>query len=100
MTSLLKSYRYAMENFGSALIAMSIQRYEQKRLEGWDEEDASNYAYTALVDDCILNANEKRVMEFFDEMPPSQRTELEVLWLRALQRAASAAERQRDENLE
>ena len=100
VTSLLKSYRYAMENFGSALIAMTIQRYEQKRLEGWDEETASNHAYTALMDDCILNANEKRVMEFFDEMPPSQRTELEVLWLRALQRAASNAEDRRDEGLE
>ena len=100
VTSLLKSYRYAMENFGSAMIAMTIQRYEELRLEGWAEEEASNAAYTALIDDCLLNANEKRVMEFFDEMPPSQRTELEVLWLRALQRAASHAERQRDEGLE
>ena len=99
VTSLLKSYRYANQNFGSAIAAMSLKRYVESRHQGMSDHEASDYVYCCLMDDFVNNANEKRVMEFFDEMPPSWRTELEVLWLKAVQGAASNQERERDEGL-
>ena len=68
-------------------------------LEGMSDMEASDYVYCCLMDDFVNNANEQRVNEFFDEMPPSWRTELEVLWLKAVQGAASNQERERDEGL-
>ena len=100
VTALLKSYRYANQNFGSAVVAMTLKRYMEKRHQGHDHEDASDYVYCRLMDDFVNNANEKRVMEFFDEMPPSWRTELEVLWLQAVQGAASNEEKERDNGLD
>lgn len=100
VTSLLKSYRYANENFGSSVVAMTLKRYVEARHRGWNHEESSEYVYCRLMDDFVNNANEKRVMEFFDEMPPSWRTELEVLWLKAVQGAASNEEAERDERLE
>ena len=100
VTSLLKSYRYARSNFGSAVTTMTLKRIHEKRLEGWNEHDASEWAYMCLFDDFCLGANEKRVMEFIDEMPPSYRREMELLWLAALQTSASNEERERDEELE
>ena len=99
VTSLLKSYRYANKNFGSAITAMSLKRYVESRHNGMSDMEASDYVYCCLMDDFVNNANEQRVMEFFDEMPPSWRTELEVLWLKAVQGAASNQERERDEGL-
>lgn len=99
VTSLLKSYRYANKNFGSAITAMSLKRYMESRHKGLSDEEAGEYVYCCLMDDFVNNANEQRVMEFFDEMPPSWRTELEVLWLKAVQGAASNQERDRDEGL-
>ena len=99
VTSLLKSYRYATQNFGSSIAAMSITRYTEKRREGMSHDEASEYVYCRLMDDFVNGANEKRVMEFFDEFPPSWRDELEVLWLKAVQGAASNEERERDERL-
>ena len=100
VTSMLKSYRYATQNFGAAISAMTIKRYMEQRHLGLGHEDASEYVYCRLMDDCILEANEDRVKEFFAELPPSWQDELEVLWLRALQGAASNAERERDAGLE
>ena len=100
VTSLLKSYRYARSNFGSAVAAMTIKRIHEKRLEGWDHYAACDWAYKTLFDDFCLGANEKRVMEFIDELPPSYRREMEVLWLAANQTSASNQERERDDELE
>lgn len=100
VTSLIKSYRYATQNFGAAISSMSIKRYLEQRHQGLSHEDASEYVYCRLMDDFVLEANEDRVKEFFAELPPSWQDELEVLWLRALQGAASNAERERDAGLD
>lgn len=100
VTALLKSYRYANENFGSAVVAMTLKRYIEMRHKGHSDADACDYVYVRLMDDFVNNANEKRVMEFFDEMPPSWRTELEVLWLKTVQGSASNEEMERDGGLE
>ena len=79
---------------------MSIKRYLEQRHQGLTHEDASEYVYCHLMDDFVLEANEDRVKEFFAELPPSWQDELEVLWLGALQGAASNHERERDDGLE
>ena len=100
VTSLLKSYRYANQNFGSAMVVQTLSRIHQARLDGLDHHDACDEAIKHLFDDCVNNASEKRVMEFLDEFPPSWRGDLEVLWLAAVQTSASNEERVRDEALE
>ena len=100
VTSLLKSYRYANQNFGAAVAVASIKRYIESRHQGLDNEDARHAMYTRLMDDFVINANEDRVQEFIDELPPSYRTEAEVLWLAALTTAASNQEKERDNELE
>ena len=100
VTSMLKSYRYAMSNFGAAMVAMTLKRYAELRRQGMDHDDAQDYVYCRLMDDAILEANEDKVREFFAELPPSWQDELEVLWLGALQGAASNHERERDDGLE
>lgn len=97
VTSLIKSYRYANQNFGSAVTVKTLQRIHENRKKGWDHVDACDDAYKHLFDDFVNSANEKRVMEFIEEMPPSQRTEMELLWLAAVQTSASNEERERDE---
>ena len=100
VTSLLKSYRYANQNFGSAVAVQTISRIHQNRLDGMDHHDACDEAIKHLFDDFVNNASEKRVMEFLDEFPPSWRQDLEILWLAAVQTSASNEERVRDEGLE
>ena len=100
VTSLIKSYRYARQNFGSAVAVKTLQRIDEKRQEGWDHHSACDHAYKHLFDDFVNSANEKRVMEFIEEMPPSKRTEMELLWLAAVQTSASNEERERDEQLD
>ena len=97
---MIKSYRYARQNFGSAVAVKTLQRINEKRQDGWDHHSACDHAYKHLFDDFVNSANEKRVMEFIEEMPPSQRTEMELLWLAAVQTSASNEERERDEQLE
>ena len=100
VTSLLKSYRYARTNFGSACTVKTLQRIDEKRRQGWAHSEACDHAYKHLFDDFVNSANEKRVLEFIEEMPPSQRLEMEALWLAAVQTSASNEERERDEQLE
>ena len=100
VTSLLKSYRYATQNFGAAIAVESIRRYIEMRHAGEHLEDAREAMYCRLMDDFVLAANEDRVMEFIHEMPPSWRTEAEVLWLDAVRTAGSNTERHRDNGLE
>ena len=100
VTSLLKSYRYATQNFGAAVAVESIRRYIEQRHQGETLEDARHAVYCRLMDDFVLAANEDRVMDFIHELPPSWRTEAEVLWLDAISTAASNQERHRDEGLE
>jgi hypothetical protein len=100
VTSLLKSYRYANQNFGAAIAVESIRRYIEMRHAGEMLEDAREAMYCRLMDDFVLAANEDRVNDFIAELPPSYRTEAEILWMDALRTAASNQENHRDEELE
>ena len=100
VTSLLKSYRYATQNFGSAVAMTSIQRYMELRHQGLDMEEARHIMYTRLMDDFVRDASDKRCQEFMDEMPPSWRFEVELLYEEAKRIAASNDEVERDEGLE
>lgn len=100
VTSLLKSYRYANQNFGAAVAALTVQRVVDLEHEGWDVRSATEEAYKALVDDFVNAANEDRVKEFFDEMKPSRREDYERYWMSLLRTSASNEERVRDESLE
>jgi hypothetical protein len=97
VSSLLKSYRYANDNFGAALSVMCAQRYLANRKAGMDEEEAARDAYIQGMDDATLGANEDRVREFCGELPPDERDEVFAQWMKMNQVAASNAERVRDE---
>lgn len=100
VTSLLKSYRYANQNFGAAVAATCIQRIDDLEREGWAPWEAAEEAYKSILDDFVNHANEDRVKEFFDELPPSRRNDYERHWIEFVRTAASNEERLRDEGLE
>ena len=96
VSSLLKSYRYANDNFGSALSLMNAQRYLANRTAGMGEEEAAKEAALQGLDEAYLGANEDRVREFVNELPPSERDGVMRQWLNGLRTAASNNERARD----
>lgn len=100
VTSLLKSYRYANENFGAAVAATCIQRIVDLEKQGYSAWEASEEAYKSILDDFVNHANEDRVKEFFDELKPSLRNDYERCWIEFVRTAASNEERVRDERLE
>ena len=96
VTSLLKSYRYAKSNFGSAVSVM-VLKYLQEYIEaGMTPTEAARNAYVTVVDDFALSANEQRVMDFIGELAPSQRDPVRAAWFQLVSRAASNVERERD----
>jgi hypothetical protein len=97
VSSLLKSYRYANDNFGAALSVMAVSRMVASQRAGKTPEEASEDAYIHAMDDAVLGANEDRVREFCAELPPSERDEVLKCWFGLLRTAASNAEGQRDE---
>ena len=99
VTSLLKSYRYANENFGAAVAATCIQRIVALEEQGYSAWEASEEAYKSVLDDFVNHANEDRVKEFFDELKPSLRNDYERCWLAFVRTAASNEERCRDTDL-
>ena len=100
VTSLLKSYRYANQNFGAAVAATCIQRITELEEKGFAPWEAAEEAYKSILDDFVNHANEDRVHEFFDELKPSKRDEYERHWIEFVRTSASNEERLRDEGLE
>lgn len=96
VSSLLKSYRYATDNFGAAVSVRFLQLFDKYREMGDAAFEASDNAYTEILDDFILGANEERAMEFINELPPSKREAVRNEWFKLLALAASNHERARD----
>ena len=100
VTSLIKSYRYATQNFGAAVTCTCIQRIDDLEQQGWAPWEAAEEAYKSILDDFVNHANEDRVREFLDELPPSRRNDYERHWIEFVRTAASNEERVRDEGLD
>lgn len=83
VSSLLKSYRYAMDNFGAAMSCMWVQRAAQAEQRGHEGMSAWQAATYEMLTDAIENANEDRVRDFFAEMPPSEALKAHQYWLSA-----------------
>ena len=96
VTHLLKSYRYASANFGSAVSVM-VCKYIQEQIDAGQEPSvAVHNAYATVIDDFALAANEQRAMDFIGELPPSMRDQVRAGWLELVRNAASNVERERD----
>ena len=96
MSSLLKSYRYANANFGSALSLMAAQRYLVNRDAGMSEHEAAEDAFIRGMDDATLGANEDRIRDFCSEIGGKEGDRLLEQWFAFLQKAASNQEAVRD----
>ena len=96
MTSLLKSYRYAKANFAAPISLMTAYRFHNHLVASGSREEASQEAYTWLVDEMMLAANEDRVMELCGELPPTARESVRQIWFGMLRTAASNQEDERD----
>jgi len=83
VSSLLKSYRYAMDNFGAAITCMWVQRAAQAELRGLEGVNAWQAATYEMLTDAAESANEDRVRDFFAEMPPSEAIKAHQNWLSA-----------------
>ena len=100
VTILLKSYRYATQNFGSAITVTYCKYVEEYMGLGDTYREAQDNAMTRLIDEAFVHASEKRVDEFIQEQPYSQQQRLKQLWLERFQLAASNEENVRDAALE
>ncbi len=83
VSGLLKSYRYAVDNFGAAMTVMWVQRQAQMEARGLEGIDAWQAATYEMLTDCIESANEDRVRDFLAEMPPSEALKAHQTWLSA-----------------
>ena len=77
-----------------------IQQANAWEQKGWQPWEAAEEAYKSIIDDFVNHANEDRVREFLDELPPSRRNDYERHWIEFVRTAASNEERVRDEGLE
>ena len=96
ITHLLKSYRYATENFGSAVSVMFCKFLEEYKDFGDALGDASDNAYATVIDELFLGANEERVNDFLGELPLSDQERVRSTWFAMLRTAASNQEDCRD----
>lgn len=96
VTSLLKSLRYAQANFGAAVAAQACADTLLWEKRGFPGPEAQNEAFAGIVFGFINGANEDRVNEFFAEMPPSQREQLQALWLEYVRLGGDALDAERD----
>lgn len=99
VSSLLKSYRYATQNFGAAVAVTALQRWQEYEGDGMSPHDAVRDAYASVIDDFVNEANESRAMEFISEMAPAEAKRLMKLWLDMVRTSASNQERERDQRL-
>ena len=96
VTHLLKSYRYATDNFGSAVSVMFAKYLEEYKDLGDALSEASDNAYARVVDEFFLGANEERVNDFLGELPLSEQKRVRDTWFAMLRTAASNQEDCRD----
>lgn len=96
ISSMLRSYRYAADNFGSAISAMVAHRIAESRSSFQTGEDAAMEAYAQVIDDMTLAAREEKVMEFLNELPPIQAEAARQWWFSMIRTAASVKEDRRD----
>ena len=96
VTHLLKSYRYANENFGSAISVMFAKYLEEYKDLGDALSEASDNAYARIVDEAFLGAKEDRVNAFIGELPASDQDRVRATWFAMLRTAASNQEAVRD----
>jgi len=96
VSNLLRSYRYANDNFGAALSVMCAQRYVANVAAGMEAQEAVQQAFIQGMDDATLAANEERVREFCGELPPSERDDVLNHWFAMLRTASSNEDRLRD----
>ena len=96
ISSLLKSYRYANENFGAATTVMLAHRIWLNEESGMLPLEASNDAHCHNVDDQCLAASEARAWAFCAELPPKERDGTWAKWQSLVANAASNQERMRD----
>ena len=96
VTHLLKSYRYAGDNFGSAISVMFCKYLEESQEGGMERSAASEDAYARVIDDMFLSANEERVDAFCGELAPSLGKRVKETWFAMLRTASSNLETFRD----
>ena len=94
LSSLLKSYRYANANFGSAVSVMFAKYLEEYKDLGDALGEASDNAYARVIDEFFLGANEERVNDFLGEMPLSEQDRVRNTWFAMLRTAAGTYPRE------
>ena len=69
VTSLIKSYRYATQNFGAAIAVRHAHLARDHELEGLPADVAWGCAAQEVLQDCYRDSNPERAKEFCAEFP-------------------------------
>lgn len=96
VSSMLRSYRYAKNNFGSAISAMVASRMAESRDTYNSAESCAMEVYAQVIDEMTLAAREDRVMEFLAELPPDHAQSAREWWFSMLRTSSSVQESRRD----
>ena len=96
VSSMLKSYRYATQNFGAAVAAKACSDILEWEDDGWEGDDAKTQAFVGIVLDFVNGANEDRVEEFFQEMAPSKRDALRSTFMDLIRLGGNKTDIDRD----
>ena len=96
VTSLLKSYRYAQENFGAAIVTDLLVKVQQHQLQGLEPEDAFTEARQEQMEDFVLAAKPEKVQFFLSEFPLKEAAAMSSAFL-ALRDECSSRARLRED---
>ena len=72
ITNLIRSYRYATQNFGAALAVRHAHLARDEELQGLDAELSYAVAAQQIVQDCYRESNPERAKEFCAEFPTDE----------------------------
>lgn len=97
VTSLLKSYRYAKDNFAAALVVDLLVKAQAEQRAGKSGDTAFVYAHSLQLEELVLAAKPEKVQFFISEFPLEEAAALSSSFL-ALRNECQSRTRLREEH--
>ena len=99
VTGLLKSYRYATQNFSASIYVMFLLKSQELEQQGFSEEAAWGLAAEEHIDEMCLAANPDKIQEFASEFHLEKASRITAAFL-AHRDAARRRVRAREEGMD
>ena len=97
VTSLLKSYRYCVDNFASAVVTDLLVKVQQHRAQGLDAEGAFAEARQHQMEEMVVAAKPEKVQFFLSEFPLDEAAAMSSAFLALREECEKRARRREEE---